>query len=347
MRAFVLLLLLGSPALAQNVDIAVRPDAIYVESVAGNIVAMERVFFHIVVHNGLTAPIEIDWLRFDVANSSGALFSAQYSGRALTELFDSSIDRKRIEPTAKGTLTLGADERKALSDLFFDLPKGFLGESMMVELNYKANGKTASQKISASLKRVEGFSARLPFEGVWYVAAEHGYLDAHKRFLAEAYAYDFLQIGGNGKSHQRDGARNADYYCFSKKVFAAKAGTVVFVRNDVADNEPGEQNVVTPGGNIVVVDHGNNHFSYYAHLRARSVLVKNGDKVNAGDAIAEVGNSGDSTEPHLHFHIMNLSDPTEADGIPVVFQNWKAQSYSRTPIERQQGIIPKGEFVQP
>src|SRR5262245_58417879 len=107
MRAFAFLLLLATPALAQNLEIAVKPDAIYVESIAGNIVPMERVFFHIIIHNNAAAPVEIEWLRFDVVNSSGILFSGQYSGRALTELFDSAIDRKRIEPTEKGTLKVG------------------------------------------------------------------------------------------------------------------------------------------------------------------------------------------------------------------------------------------------
>ena len=126
----------ASPALAQDLEIAVRPEAIYVESIAGNIVPMERVFFHIIVHNNSGNPIDLSWVRFDVVNGDGILFSGQYSGKALVELFDSAIDRKRIEPTAKGTLTLGPDERKAMSDIFLDFPKGFIGESMVVEVDY-------------------------------------------------------------------------------------------------------------------------------------------------------------------------------------------------------------------
>ena len=60
-----------------------------------------------------------------------------------------------------------------------------------------------------------------------------------------------------------------------------------------------------------------------------------------------VGNSGDSSEPHLHFHAMNKADPNEADGIPAVFANWKAQAYGRTPVVREMGILPRGEFVLP
>ena len=158
---------------------------------------------------------------------------------------------------------------------------------------------------------------------------------------------DFLQVGANGRSFQRTGANNTDYFGFGQKVLAAQAGTVVYVKSDITDNDPGDPNVNTPGGNVVVIDHGNRQFGYYAHLKAKSVSVKAGAKVKAGDPIGEVGNSGDSMEPHLHFHVMNAADPTQADGVPAVFESWKAQAYSRFPIEHQLGIIPKGEFVQP
>lgn len=348
MRILGIILLLAVSASAQDVELAVRPDAIYVENIGGNIVPMERVFFHIVVHNKSKAPVEIQWVRFDVVNSTGVVFSGQYSGNALIDLFDSAIERRRIEPTPKETLTVGTDERKAISDVFMDFPMGFIGENLLVEVDYKSDGKGAFQKMSTQLKRTQGFSGRLPFDGVWYAAAEHGFLDAHKRFLAEAFAYDFLQIGANGKSFQRDGSKNADYYAYGKKVVAAKDGAVVFVRTDIVENTPAETtNTNTPSGNLVVIDHGNNQYGYYGHLKPNSINVRVGNRVRAGDPIAEVGNSGDSFEPHLHFHVMNNPDPAQADGIPLVFENWKAQSYGRVPVLRQQGIIPKGEFVQP
>src|SRR5207237_9067352 len=243
------------------------------------------VFFHFVIDNQLKTPVEVQWLRFDIVNSRGVLFSGQYSGSALMDLFDSAIDRKRIEPTARQTLNIGAGERKAISDVFMDFPKGFVGENLVVEVDYKAGGKDLSKKNSIQLRRTQAFSGRLPFEGTWYVAAEHGYLDRHKRFLAEAYAYDFLQIGPNGKSYQRDGKNNADYFAYGKKVLAAKDGTVVAVRGDMAENVPGETtNVATPGGNVVVIDHGNNQFGYYAHFKPFTLAVKASAQVKTGDA---------------------------------------------------------------
>jgi murein DD-endopeptidase MepM/ murein hydrolase activator NlpD len=349
MRVFLFSLILILPAFAygQDLDIGVRPSVVYIETLEGNIVPMERVFFHVVFDNQSKAPMEIQWVRFDMVNSKGVLFSGQYSGSALMDLFDSAMERKRIEATPEQTLTIGAAQRKAISDVFMDFPKGFVGENLLVEVDYKSDGKETSRKNSIQLQRNAGFSGRLPFDGTWYVAAEHSYLDAHKRFLAEAYAYDFLQIGTSGRSFQRDGKNNADYYAYGKKVLAAKDGTVVMVKNDIAENVPGQTNLNTPSGNVVVIDHGNNQFGYYAHLKPFAVAVKKGAHVKAGDVLGEVGNSGDSPEPHLHFHVMNNADAAQGDGIPLVFEHWKAQSYGRFPAARQFGVLPRGEFVQP
>jgi murein DD-endopeptidase MepM/ murein hydrolase activator NlpD len=212
-------------------------------------------------------------------------------------------------------------------------------------VGYKLGGKDGLHKVSVPLERQQGFTGRLPFDGTWYVSSEHGFLDPHKRYRAEAYAYDFLQIGANGKSFQREGTRNEDYYAYGKKVLAAKDGTVAFVRSDIVENVPGQTNTNTPGGNVVVIDHGNGRYGYYGHLKPNSINVRVGTRVTAGAPIAEVGNSGDSLEPHLHFHVMSHQDPAQADGIPLVFENWKAQSYGRVPVSRQQGVLPKGEFV--
>jgi len=193
-------LVFASTALSQDLEVLTRPDAVYVENMEGNITPMDRVFIHIVVHNQSRNPVTIDWIRFDMTNSDGIDLSGQYSGKALMNLFDSAIDRHRIEPTPKNTLELYPDQRKAISDIFFDCPAGMFGESVVVEVQYQIGGKTQSNKISSALKRSPVFSGRLPFDGVWYVASEHGFLDPHKRYLAEAYAYDFVQIGANGKS---------------------------------------------------------------------------------------------------------------------------------------------------
>ncbi len=69
-------------------------------------------------------------------------------------------------------------------------------------------------------------------------------------------------------------------------------------------------------GNHVVLDLGNGTYAAYAHLRRGSLTVREGDRVRAGQLIARCGNSGNSSEPHLHFQLMDGPDPDTARGLP-------------------------------
>lgn len=69
-------------------------------------------------------------------------------------------------------------------------------------------------------------------------------------------------------------------------------------------------------GNHVVIDHGEGVFALCAHLRRGSVTVAVGDDVVAGQQLGEVGNSGYSSEPHLHFQLMDDRRPSAAAGMP-------------------------------
>lgn len=73
-------------------------------------------------------------------------------------------------------------------------------------------------------------------------------------------------------------------------------------------------------GNHVVLDLGDGTFALYAHLRKGSLTVREGDRVTAGHHLADVGNSGNSTEPHLHFQLMDTPDPDTARGIPFTWR---------------------------
>ncbi|GAB2873983.1 M23 family metallopeptidase [Streptomyces deserti] len=69
-------------------------------------------------------------------------------------------------------------------------------------------------------------------------------------------------------------------------------------------------------GNHVVLDLGDGTHALYAHLRRGSLTVREGDRVRAGQVIAHCGNSGNSSEPHLHFQLMDGPDPDTARGVP-------------------------------
>ncbi|WP_425608680.1 M23 family metallopeptidase [Streptomyces albipurpureus] len=69
-------------------------------------------------------------------------------------------------------------------------------------------------------------------------------------------------------------------------------------------------------GNQVILDLGDGTYALYAHVRRGSITVREGDRVRAGQEIARCGNSGNSTEPHVHFQLMDHPDPDVARGIP-------------------------------
>ncbi|MEU5987523.1 M23 family metallopeptidase [Spirillospora sp. NPDC047418] len=73
-------------------------------------------------------------------------------------------------------------------------------------------------------------------------------------------------------------------------------------------------------GNSVTLDLGGGVYAVFAHLRRGSVRVGKGDRVRAGDVLGEVGNSGNTSEPHLHFHLMDRPGPLAAAGIPFAFR---------------------------
>jgi murein DD-endopeptidase MepM/ murein hydrolase activator NlpD len=168
-------------------------------------------------------------------------------------------------------------------------------------------------------------SLRLPFTGEWFVIWGGRTLaqNRHASSPDQRFAYDFV-IARGGVTHQGDGKQNGDYYCFGQPVMAPGAGSIVEAVDGVADNTPGAVNGEAPLGNHVVIDHGNGEFSFIAHLQRGSVAVKTGDRVARGAALGRCGNSGVSTEPHVHYHIQSTPAFLVGAGMPAQFEHYIA-----------------------
>lgn len=132
------------------------------------------------------------------------------------------------------------------------------------------------------------------------------------------------------ESYHGDSSKNENYYIFGREVVATATGTVVSTKNNVADNVPGVENKQDIAGNYVVIDHGNGEFSMFAHFKQDSVRVHVGDNVKYGDVLGLCGNSGNSSEPHLHYHLQNTKEWSNGEGLPAQFNRY----------------IANGEFVQ-
>jgi hypothetical protein len=151
--------------------------------------------------------------------------------------------------------------------------------------------------------------------------------------LAQRYAIDFIQLDDGVNTSDGDPARNESYFIFGDAVTAVASGRVVATRDGVPENTP--PNVPpNPGvndltGNFVVQDIGGGNFALYAHLQTGSVRVRPGDRLRRGQVLGRVGNTGNSSEPHLHFQVTDaagLPSGLEADGVPYVFDRFRLDS---------------------
>jgi murein DD-endopeptidase MepM/ murein hydrolase activator NlpD len=79
-------------------------------------------------------------------------------------------------------------------------------------------------------------------------------------------------------------------------------------------------------GNHIVQDIGGGNYVLSAHFKSGGVIPKVGDRLTAGQTFAQLGNSGHTTWPHLHFEVMNSADPLRANGIPFVFTSFRLDS---------------------
>lgn len=178
-------------------------------------------------------------------------------------------------------------------------------------------------------------------------------IDGHA-VIAQRFAIDWVRLRDDGKTFQGDEKDNKNYYAYGSDALAVADGVVTEVKDGIPQNIPGRDSRAVPitletvGGNHVILDIGGGHFAFYAHLQPGSLRVKLGDKVRRGQVVGLVGNSGNSTEPHLHFHIENGSSPLGAEGLPYSLASfevagsgwtWKPAD-AKGPVELHKNEIP-------
>jgi hypothetical protein len=146
--------------------------------------------------------------------------------------------------------------------------------------------------------------------------------------VPQRFAIDWVQINKDGKTFSGDEKKNESYICYGQKVHAVADGVVTEAKDGIPQNVPGADSRAVPitletvGGNHTILDIGNGVYAFYAHLQPGSLRVKVGDHVKAGQVIALLGNSGNSTEPHLHFHLIDRSSPLGGEGLPFAYPSY-------------------------
>jgi Peptidase family M23 len=144
--------------------------------------------------------------------------------------------------------------------------------------------------------------------------------------VAERFAIDFVQVGANGRIFDGPGDMLSSYRYFGAPIYSATKGKVVGVVDGIPETPAGafppNPTAQTAGGNHVVVAMGRGRYAFYAHLQPGSVTVKVGQRVQTGQVLGMLGNSGNTDAPHLHFHVMDSPSPLASNGVPYRFTDF-------------------------
>lgn len=263
-------------------------------------------------------------------------------------------------PRLAGDITLGAGESLLIGHQFMS----FRGSRQAVEVQATASaneGATVTGLGSVPILAGSRNRYRFPLSGRWTVVAGPTPFSHHRWVATQEFALDIARFGDGNSSHRGDGTKLTDYHAYGAEVLAAAPGVVRTVQDTVAETNddlrrPGEEQLAylrrvgeaqmklmarginAIPGNFVLIEHAGGESSIYAHLQPGSVRVKVGDRVSAGQPLGKLGSSGNSTEPHLHFHVCDKPAVMHCAGVPVVFDDIELP-YADAPRPVQTGDV--------
>lgn len=226
---------------------------------------------------------------------------------------------------------------------------GAQGVTMRVQWDFDGDGAILGMLVQPNEAPPSPYSEhqtraalRLPFDGEWTVVwggrtVSDNY---HAVVPQQRFALDVLVVR-DGRSHINDGQQLSDYHCWGMPIVSPGDGTVVAVHDGEPDQPIGQQDPSKPAGNHVLIDHGTGEYSLLAHLQNGSVAPEVGQAVRGGQPLGLCGNSGNTTEPHLHYHLQDSPDPTAGEGMPAQFVSYLADGEQ---VDR--GELSRGERVE-
>ncbi|HEY6158788.1 MAG TPA: M23 family metallopeptidase [Gemmatimonadales bacterium] len=187
------------------------------------------------------------------------------------------------------------------------------------------------------VRRVEAvvLSPPLP-EGIWLAGDGPSNDSPHRRalvalagrtYIAQRFAIDWMLVGPNGDTHRGDATRNENYWGFDQPVFAVADGEVMEVVDSIPDHAPhvlpGTVTLANIAGNHIILRIAPHRYVLYAHLERGSMRVHPGERVRRGQTIAKLGDSGQTTAPHLHLHVADGNSVLGAEGVPWVLRSYE------------------------
>ena len=220
--------------------------------------------------------------------------------------------------------------------------RALLAVNISIDKSSRINGLLVKPFPESDLPKKERNSTKLklPFKDEWTVfwGGDTKELNYHVENQAQKNAFDIVIMNENGKTFKTDGKENEDYLAFGKELLSPCDGEVVLAVDGIKDNKPGEFNPMYVPGNAVIIKTANNEFLFFAHFKQHSIKVTPGQKIKQGQVLGLCGNSGNSSEPHLHFHIQNVENINVATGVKCFFDKIIVNGQVKTdysPIQKE------------
>ncbi len=274
--------------------------------------------------------VELQLRRIEVLGDQGSI--AAFEGRELLDILTpvgiDAYDSRAIGPGLRAVafLTVSLADDIAPSNLRHRLT--FAGATLDL----------APVAVQASKPIVIG----PPLAGSdWLAMNAPGSLSEHRRALVapgghvvapQRFAIDWFQLKTADSRFTGNSKDNRNYKAYGAEVLAVADASVARIKDGIPENTPGEDPdgpFITDDaelGNYIILDLGGGNSCLYAHLQLGTLRVKAGDRVKRGQTLGLLGNSGSSTEPHLHFQVMNGTSLLDPEGIPYLIDSFELLS---------------------
>ena len=306
-------------ALGVPVDVAIPAPPVLFQGADGQ----NHLMYELHITN--FSPVELDLTRIEVLG--GDISLASFEG---TDLLG---DLMEVGTKTDDARKIGGG-RQAIA--FLDVALGGRAVST-VRHRLTVSGKTVD--IAPLELRARAITIGPPLRGSdWMALNGPGNRSLHRRaiipvnghaVIAQRFAIDWVQVNDAGRTFTGDAKDNRNYRAYGAGVLAVADAAVVETKDGIPENTPGLTSRALPmtletlAGNHIVLRLGGGNYCMYAHLQPGSLKVKPGDKVKRGQVLALLGNSGNSTEPHLHFQVMDGPSPLGSEGLPYLLDEFE------------------------
>ena len=215
--------------------------------------------------------------------------------------------------------------------------------AITIEQHGERSGSGTIHTASLDLNQDDPIVIHSPLLGKnWLAANGPSNTSSHRRamlpingqpHIGQRYAIDWIQLGDDGQAFTGDEHDNKSYHAWDQEIHAVADGKIVEVKDGIPENVPNSGKLAvqitndTLPGNDIIQQLSEDHYAAYAHLRPGTIKVKVGDTVHAGDVIAHLGNTGNSSEPHLHFQVCDAPSFPASEGLPFAIDQYTYDDY--------------------